>query len=209
VLDVDRWEQIRQVRKPHFVFLGFSSVDSYTLADLERVTGAKRRSLQLWADAGVIEADRSTRRAGTGTHRRFSRNEAIIACIIHGFALHQMAIGELFYVSMCLRVWLEPGQERVPKRLAGIVNAATRGEGNTLLAVESWLDDSSFQPLSLPPSSKSVDQIRIGIPSDPRGRKYMVSVFIKAKDLELRHLNEPEGFAAVIKLRTYLSKLDS
>ena len=45
-------------------------MDTYTLADLERVTGAKRRSLQLWADAEVIQAD-PRRRAGTGTHGGF------------------------------------------------------------------------------------------------------------------------------------------
>ena len=78
-------------------------MDSYTLADLERVTGAKRRSLQLWADAGVIQAEQGTNRAGTGRHRRFSREQAIVACIVRGFAERQMAIGELVTIAERIR----------------------------------------------------------------------------------------------------------
>src|SRR5215208_916304 len=109
-MQVDRRERIRQVRKAYLVF-SWWIVDSYTLADLERVTSAKRRSLQLWADAKVIMADRSTDRAGTGTHRRFSRKEAIVACIVHAFALHQVAIGELLYISLLVRFWIELGEQ--------------------------------------------------------------------------------------------------
>ena len=79
----------------------------YTLADLARVTGAKRRSLQLWADAGVIKAKKGTNRAGTGTHRLFSRDEAIVACITHAFALHQMSIGELLTISHAFRYGMQ------------------------------------------------------------------------------------------------------
>lgn len=75
----------------------------YTLANLSKITGAKRRSVQLWAEAGVIQAQPTTERAGTGTHRRFSRNEAIIACIIHAFAIQRRAIGELLTISRAVR----------------------------------------------------------------------------------------------------------
>jgi hypothetical protein len=184
-------------------------VDSYTLADLERVTGAKRRSLQLWADAGVIEAIRGTNRAGTGTHRRFSRREAIIACCIHGFALHQMAIGELFHVSLCLRVWFEVGQEQAPARVESIIRPAIKGEGDALLVVESWKDDSLNPSPNLHSNkSKDVDSIRLGRAVDPSGRQYVLSIFAKAKSLELHYLNETEGFAMALRLKTYLSKID-
>ena len=78
----------------------------YTLAELTRITGAKRRSVQLWAEAGVIRAKRETERRGTGTHRKFSRDEAVIACIIHAFAKQQMAIGTLLTISKVVRHWL-------------------------------------------------------------------------------------------------------
>ncbi|CAH2400503.1 hypothetical protein MES4922_250002 [Mesorhizobium ventifaucium] len=73
---------------------GFSMTD-YSLADLTKITDSKRRSVQLWAEAGVIHADVETERAGTGVHRRFSRNEAIIAVLIARRAELRISIGML------------------------------------------------------------------------------------------------------------------
>lgn len=67
----------------------------YSLADLTKITDSKRRSVQLWAEAGVIHADVETERAGTGVHRRFSRNEAIIAVLIARRAELRISIGML------------------------------------------------------------------------------------------------------------------
>lgn len=67
----------------------------FTLADLTKLTGVKRRTVQLWAEAGVIEAMPETERAGTGVHRRFSRQEAMIACVIAPLSLFQISIGAL------------------------------------------------------------------------------------------------------------------
>ncbi len=76
----------------------------YTLADLVKITGARRRTLQLWAEGRVLEALPTTERQGTGTHRRFDRNEAIVACLLHGFARKmQMPIGVLLRISELLR----------------------------------------------------------------------------------------------------------
>ena len=75
----------------------------YTLADLTRLTGAKRRSVQLWAEAGVLTAEADSDRAGTGTHRRFSRNEAVIAIITTALAQLHLPIGDLLKVSGAVR----------------------------------------------------------------------------------------------------------
>lgn len=75
----------------------------YTLSDLSKVTGAKPRSIQLWADAGIIKAGAATARAGSGTHRRFSRHEAVIACILAPFAEQKIAIGGLSQIAHGLR----------------------------------------------------------------------------------------------------------
>jgi hypothetical protein len=95
--------------------------EDYTLADLTRITGAKRRSVQLWAEAGVIRAKRETERRGTGTHRRFTRDEAVIACIVHAFARQQMAIGTLLEISQVMRRWVRemPGRVHVEYAIAG------------------------------------------------------------------------------------------
>jgi hypothetical protein len=92
----------------------------YTLVDLVRISGAKRRSIQLWADAGVINAYTSTERKGTGTHRRFRRDEVIIACIINVFSMRQVAIGELRRLASGLRRFLKWGGNR--DRLEGAVS---------------------------------------------------------------------------------------
>jgi hypothetical protein len=84
----------------------------FSLSDLEDLTAAKRRSIQLWADAGVIRAYPRTDRRGTGTHRRFSRDEAIIGCIIAGLANRQRPIGELLRLSVVIRGFLNSGKFR-------------------------------------------------------------------------------------------------
>ena len=82
-------------------------MDTYTLADLTKLTGAKRRSVQFWAEAGALKAEAETERSGSGTHRRFGRDEAIIACVLHQFAQQQIAIGHLIEVSVGFRHLLD------------------------------------------------------------------------------------------------------
>ncbi|MHC2334471.1 DNA-binding transcriptional MerR regulator [Bradyrhizobium sp. USDA 4454] len=108
-------------------------MDLYSLADLARITGAKRRSIQLWADAGVIVPEGDTDRAGTGTHRKFSRDEAIIACLIHPFAARQIAIGELIAISKSVRQSF--------LKMVGLkrtIEDAIRGDDSWCLMYESW-----------------------------------------------------------------------
>ncbi|WP_157790979.1 MULTISPECIES: MerR family transcriptional regulator [Bradyrhizobium] len=108
-------------------------MDLYSLADLTRITGAKRRSIQLWADAGVIFAEEQTDRAGTGTHRKFSRDEAIIACLIHPFAARQIAIGELIAISKSVRQGFLK-----TSGLKKMIEDAIRGDDAWCLMYESW-----------------------------------------------------------------------
>lgn len=69
--------------------------DDFTLADLVEITGAKRRTVQLWAEAGAIVAEADTERAGTGVHRRFGRSEAIVACVLNALSRLRISIGIL------------------------------------------------------------------------------------------------------------------
>jgi hypothetical protein len=75
----------------------------YTLAELTRMSGAKRRSVQLWAEAGAIEAEKSTERAGTGVHRAFRKDEVLVACVVAAFALDNAPIGVLIDVGAAIR----------------------------------------------------------------------------------------------------------
>jgi hypothetical protein len=107
-------------------------MDGYSLKDLVEITGAKRRSIQLWADAGIIRALPSTERAGTGVHRLFTREEAIVACVIHAFALRQISIGELQFIAGSIRIDIRRGGKNV--------EGAIGGDGDTMFVFESWYD---------------------------------------------------------------------
>jgi hypothetical protein len=115
----------------------------------------------------VILAESATDRAGTGTHRRFSRDEAIIACIVHAFASHQIAIGQLIEISKAAR-------SGIGKR---IVDAAIAGDESWLLMYQSW-------------KGGNVVNLFRGQP-------------------EFTHLRKPDGFAVIICLKNYVSKIDA
>jgi hypothetical protein len=82
------------------------SVDFYTLADIVRFCGAKRRSVQLWAEAGAIVAEPETERAGAGVHRIFAKDEAIVACVVAAFTLDHSPIGMLIHIGEAVRLVL-------------------------------------------------------------------------------------------------------
>jgi hypothetical protein len=86
---------------------------NYTLVDVVCMSRAKRRSVQLWADAGIIRAESLTERRGTGTHRRFGRNEVIIASIINVISRRQVAIGELQRLAKSIRQFMKAGKNRM------------------------------------------------------------------------------------------------
>jgi hypothetical protein len=106
----------------------------YTLFDIVRISGAKRRSIQLWAEAGVIRAFTATERKGTGTHRRFGRDEVIIASIINVFSIRQVAIGELQRLASGLRRFLKWGRNR------DLIEGAISGYEPSYLII-SWRTD--------------------------------------------------------------------
>ena len=95
--------------------------DIYTLADLTRVTGVKRRTVQLWAEAGAIEALVESEHAGTGVHRKFYREEAIVACILAPLSRLKVSIGKLVEFGEALRdiVWDQEYSPRLEACIAG------------------------------------------------------------------------------------------
>jgi hypothetical protein len=75
----------------------------FTLSRLAEIARTPKRAVQLWADAGVIMAKPSTMRAGSGVHRKFSREEVIVGCIVAPFAKQKVAIGALERISVAVR----------------------------------------------------------------------------------------------------------
>jgi hypothetical protein len=106
----------------------------YTLSEVVKLTGARRRSVQLWAEAGVIKADGPTERAGSGTHRRFSRDEAVIACIVHAFVPYP--IGELLDVAAAIRRLFS----HQPRKNRSMIESAVTGS-NQVFLVMSWVGE--------------------------------------------------------------------
>jgi hypothetical protein len=75
----------------------------YTLAQLTRLCGAKRRQVQIMAEAGALKADPITERGGSGIHRKFGQREAIIACILGKVTEYGITIGTLITIADGIR----------------------------------------------------------------------------------------------------------
>jgi len=138
---------------------------TYTVADVIKATGLKRRTVQFWADKGVIQATRATQEGGSGVHRSFTRNEVIIACLMHPFSLgwhgdQTRSLSELREMAKTLRHLL---RSRVT---AEDLEAAIKGQGSFYLvffwrfgqtpgsgkptSIETWLEDVQKGKLAFP-----------------------------------------------------------
>jgi hypothetical protein len=84
----------------------------FTLADLVKMTGAKRRTVQLWSEGGAIKALPVTDRQGSGVHREFNLDEAMVAAVLVPFAEKGLPIGRLIFVGDTIRHWLKDPKER-------------------------------------------------------------------------------------------------
>ena len=90
---------------------------AYTVADIIKATGAKRRTVQFWADKGIIRPTRATQEGGHGVHRSFTRDELIIACLIHPVSLgwrgdQTRSLGEMKELATALRHLLKQSVTR-------------------------------------------------------------------------------------------------
>lgn len=110
----------------------------WTLSKVVEVTGAKRRSVQLWADAGIIHAVEGTDRAGTGVHRRFDSNEVKLIALLVPLAKWGVPIGWLRHFARSFRDAFKFDQEgttrsRMEWILARAFERAAAGEGHNYL----------------------------------------------------------------------------
>jgi DNA-binding transcriptional MerR regulator len=136
---------------------------TYTVADVINATGLKRRTVQFWADKGVIQATRATQEGGSGVHRLFTRNEVIIACLMHPFSLgwhgdQTRSLSELRELAKTLRHLL--------RSVAEDFEAAINGQGSFYLvffwrfgqtpgsghptSIETWMEDVQKAKLIFP-----------------------------------------------------------
>ncbi len=109
-----------------------------TLSKVVEVTGAKRRSVQLWADAGFIHAVEGTDRAGTGVHRRFDSNEVKLIALLVPLAKWGVPIGWLRHFTKSFREAFQfdkGGAKRGPMsaKFARAFERAAAGDGQNYL----------------------------------------------------------------------------
>jgi hypothetical protein len=180
---IDTWERFWQ---EHKLFSGQKHVkETYVLKDLVEITGAGRRTIQFWADHGVLVADKGTDHAGTGKQRRFSRNEAIIACLVHAFAKRQIGLGELIGISKVMR-----NQTLKDPEVREIINQAISDENSIeALIYETW-------------NEKGRQRHQLTLVGD-----WIGAALTPDFPTFLDSLTKPDGFASIIRLRTYLSRM--
>lgn len=109
----------------------------YTLADLEEITGARRRSIQNWAEAGAIRPVAGTERGGLGVHRQFERDEVIVACVVHALAMDSIRTGLLKDMGNAVRRTLAEGgngraifEDVIAKKTKGFFVLLSDGNGD-------------------------------------------------------------------------------
>ncbi|RWJ37469.1 hypothetical protein [Mesorhizobium sp.] len=156
----------------------------YSLSDLTKMTGAKRRSVQFWAECGAILANKETERAGTGTHRRFSRDEAIIACVIAYFAQMHVELPQLTDLAAKFRSMLPGIRDSVEK--------AITNEMVVYLIVQDRAED--------------VKMYAVGCNrDDPEDKQVEIDQTIGR--LATEHLHEADSGAIILLLNTHLVAL--
>jgi DNA-binding transcriptional MerR regulator len=79
------------------------SDDTFTISELASVLEEKVRTVQFWADSGVIRPVRASNRRGKGTIRRFTATELKLARVAHRLALTNSPIGEIREVVDTIR----------------------------------------------------------------------------------------------------------
>jgi hypothetical protein len=102
----------------------------YSLSDLAKISGAKRRSVQLWAEGGALLVEPGSDRMGRGTHRKFQQIEAVIAAILARLAPWNISIGRLKRIAEGLRSQMESNAT-----VRAIVWGCVGGRGTARIAV--------------------------------------------------------------------------
>jgi hypothetical protein len=110
----------------------------HTLSDITRITGGNRRTVQFWAEQGVL---RSTRQhEGSGVPREFDDREVIVACVVNGLSSQGVPVGKLIAAANGVRSHLVPPINRE------MFNDAIAGQGVNLLLLATYSAKSDVGP---------------------------------------------------------------
>jgi hypothetical protein len=137
-----------------------------TLADLTRISGLKRRTAQVWAEGGALIADEATDRMGSGVHRVFSRDEAIICVMLAQFELVSPPIGRLKFLAGLIRKELKRAHSIFKDDIEAVIAGKKSGAA---LGIHSdgqvwfWLDDGDHQLKMKIPTKRKEMVIVVGL----------------------------------------------
>lgn len=81
--------------------------DTLTVGQLAEAIGEKPRAVQFWTEAGVLRPIAGTARGGKGTHRRYPREEVLLARLASRLAKMNSPIGEIIDVIGKIREYKE------------------------------------------------------------------------------------------------------
>ena len=153
---------------------------THTLSNIVDLTGAKPRSIQLWADAGVLSPISTSDRRGSGTHRRFRHREAEIAAIVAPLSRMGVSIGHLKRVAneiRKMRLWARRSGDSTSVE---VLERARRGEGENYL----MFSEISGRPPKLEFCSGDEGTVSVRLPHRASG-----ALLVNLNDV-LRPLNE-------------------
>jgi hypothetical protein len=134
----------------------------YSLAHLAVMTDLTPRTVQVWAEAGALRALPGTDRRGTGVPRRFSWDEAAIACILAPLSKLQISIGTLLQVAGGVRSNMEILRPN-------LIEAVNRGAPDLLIISWSGIEENGSNincSINTPVTDRSVDhdQVNLEVP---------------------------------------------
>jgi hypothetical protein len=174
----------------------------YSTSDVARLSGAPLRSVRYWALTRVLEAEAESDRAGMGHHRKFSKEEVIIACIVQCFSLRGLqgpGVGPLTTIAKYLRNAIL-ADERMLECLSG----AIRNDFRVYMTVQDEGLERGYITLysDKPPIYNGIPQNQATVTKIDGVRK-TVMLIRAATDAELagifrRMTSEDPGFVAVL-----------
>ena len=111
---------------------------AWTLSEVVKRTGAQPRSVQIWADAGIVHPVEVTDRSGSGVHRQFELHEVKLIALLVPLANWKVPIGWLRDFAKAFRSDLysrskKSSKSSVAKQFERAFDRASLGEGQNYL----------------------------------------------------------------------------
>jgi hypothetical protein len=171
----------------------------FSTSDVASRSGAPLRSIRYWALCHVLEAEAETDRAGMGKHRRFSKEEVIIACIVQCLSLRGLQVGPLTSISKYIRTAI-----RADARMLDCLSDAIRDDFRVYMTVQDEGLERGYITLysDNPPIYNGRPQTQATV-NTTDGVPKTVMLIRPATDDQLagifrRMTNEDQGFVAVL-----------